>query len=590
VTSNLQTFSGLSSASERSRSWFQAELPRRRAAFWAIVVLLGLLQAWAHRLIVDYDGVSYLDIADDYAHGAWSSAINGYWSPLYSWLLAIVIYPLKFLRSWESTLLHLVNFSGYLGAYASFEFFLTQLMRSEQENSHSDYSLAGSESAWHTLGLGLFLYSSLYMANHAGSSPDIFVVFFVYLAAGLLMRMQSGQAQAGTYGAFGAALGFGYLAKTAMFPLSLVFLAVAGFTCLRQPKWRRAFLLAPVCFTLVAWPWIMVLSHAKGRFTFGDVGRLAYAERAGARVVPLQWGGLAEAGQNLIHPPRLLWADPPVIEFATPVPGTFPLWHDSYWGEGMKIHFSWTGQLRVLHESYDTFLDILNQQKEYLLLLLFMIALQGTVLDYFKAFLRRWVIWLPATAALGMYALVLVQPRYIAPFLVMLWLSLFAVARLPRNDMFRRFVFCAVVATVLTTGVGILRGALSDFHLLLRPAPDEQAEIAEGLHELGVLDGRSIATIGIPRETFYWARLARLRIVSEIPTENVNQFWFASPGTREKVRSLFAQAGAVAIVTDTMPAGINFSGWEPIGRSSYFVFLLPTGAVSGEIKPVKASH
>jgi hypothetical protein len=172
----------------------------------------------------------------------------------------------------------------------------------------------------------------------------------------------------------------------------------------------------------------------------------------------------------------------------------------------------------------------------------------------------------------------------------MLWLSLFAVARLPRNDMFRRFVFCAVVATVLTTGVGILRGALSDFHLLLRPAPDEQAEIAEGLHELGVLDGRSIATIGIPRETFYWARLARLRIVSEIPTENVNQFWFASPGTREKVRSLFAQAGAVAIVTDTMPAGINFSGWEPIGRSSYFVFLLPTGAVSGEIKPVKASH
>jgi hypothetical protein len=589
VTSDLQTFSDPSSVGQRPRIWFQAELPWRRTAFWTIVALLGLLQAWAHRLIVDYDGVSYLDVADSYAKGAWSSAINGYWSPLYSWLLAIVLYPLKFVRSSESTLLHLVNFSGYLGAYGSFEFFLRQLIRSEQ-NAHSDDLVAGSERAWHTLGLGLFLYSSLYMANHAGSSPDIFVVLFVYLAAGLLMRIQSGQAHAGTYGAFGAALGFGYLTKSAMFPLSLVFLTVAGFTSRRQHKGRLAFLLAPVCFALVAGPWMMALSHAKGRFTFGDVGRLAYAERAGAPAVPLQWGGLAQEGENLVHPPRLLWADPPVIEFATPVPGTFPLWHDSYWGEGMKIHFSWTGQIRVLHQSYDTFLDLLNQQKEYLVLLLLMIVLQGTVLDYFKAFLRRWVIWLPATAALGMYALVLVQPRYIAPFVVMLWLSLFAAARLPSNDLFQRFVFCAVVATVLTTGVGILRGAISDFHSLLRPAPDEQAEIAEGLHKLGVLDGRSIATIGIPRETFYWARLARLRIVSEIPTENVNQFWFASPGTQEKIRYLFAQAGAVAVVTDTMPAGINLPGWEPIGRSSYFVFLLPAGAVPGEIKPAKASH
>jgi hypothetical protein len=26
-----------------------------------------------------------------------------------------------------------------------------------------------------------------------------------------------------------------------------------------------------------------------------------------------------------------------------------------------------------------------------------------------------------------------------------------------------------------------------------------------------------------------------------------------------------------------MPAGINLSGWERIGRTSYFVFLLPAG-------------
>ncbi len=578
VGSDLQTYSGAGSSERRLRLQF----PRaagRRVVFWMIVAVLGLLQAWSHRLLIDHDGVSYLDVADNYMRGAWSSAINGYWSPLYSWLLAIVLYLLKLTRPWESTLLHIINFAGYLGAYGCFEFFLGQLIRNEGGNVLFEDQAAGlSDSAWHTLGLGLFLYSSLYMANLAGSTPDILVVLFVYLGAGLLMRMQAGKARGGTYCGFGATLGFGYLAKAAMFPLSLVFMAVAGFVSGRQRKGALAFLLAPVCFALVAGPWITALSHAKGRYTFGDVGHLAYAGLVGAKAVPLAWGGQTEEGENLVHPPRRLWLDPPVIEFATPVPGTFPLWYDSYWSEGKKIHFSWAGQVRVLRQSYGTYLDILIRQKEYLVLLLVLIIVQGTVPDYFKAFLRRWVIWLPATAALGMYAIVLVEPRYIAAFVVMLWMSLFAAVRIHRTDVVQRFARGAVMATVLTTGAGILRGAISDFHSILRPPTNEQEEVAEGLHKLGALEGRSIATIGIPRDSFYWARLAGVRIVSEVPTENVNQYWFASSGTQERVRSLFAQSGAVAIVTDAMPAGVSLPGWERIGRSPYFLFLLRSEA------------
>lgn len=602
VVGEDQAFASPGPGDRRILAWLE-NLRIRRIAFWTIVVFFGLLQALSHRNLVDHDGVAYIDIAAKYARGAWSSAINGFYSPLYSWLLAILLYILKSPHSWDSTLLHLVNFAGYVGAYACFEYFLVQLVRNDEREAQSQDHPAGlSETAWHTLGLGLFLYTSLFMANlsgHSGqgdpgSTPDIFVLLFVYLATGLLLRMQAGEARAGTYIGFGATLAFAYFAKTAMFPLSLVFMAVAGLISLRQRKAALTFLLTPVCFVLIAGPWVRTISHAKGRFTFGDAGLLTYMWLAGPQANSVEWGGQIEGGDNMAHPPRRLSIDPPVYEFATPVAGTFPLWYgSSYWLEGRKFHFSSAGQIRILHESYSTYWEILNYQKEFLVLLLVLIIVQGAVLDYFKAFLRRWVLWLPATAALGMYALVRVEPRYVAAFVATLWISLFAAVRLPRKDVLQQFALCAVVATILTTGAGILKGAINDFHhsILLR-APNEQGEVAEGLRKLGVLEGQSLATIGIPRDSFYWARLAGVRVISEIPTAFVNQYWFASSDTQERVRSLFAQTGAVAIVTDAMPAEVtlpkstipvSLPGWERIGNTSYFLFPLRTEGSSHSV-------
>src|SRR5215472_1984650 len=373
AASDSHTPQNLSPSEPQLRKWF-AWARGRRVVFWVIVVLLGVVQAWSHRLLVDHDAVAYLDIAENYARGNWTSAINGFYSPLYSWLLAIALYLANFSQAWESTLLHFVNFVGYLGAYASFEFFLGQLIRKEQGNAHAEDQAASlPEDTWHILGLGLFLYVSL-MANvsgHSGqgdpgSTPDIFVLLFVFLAAGFVLRMRTGHANAATYAAFGVALGFGYLAKTAMFPLAFVFLLVSGFISLRPRQRAWAFLLAPLCFTLVAAPWISVISHAKGRFTFGDAGTLTYRWLVGPRANSVEWAGQTEGGAGLVHPPRRLSVNPPVYEFATPVPGTFPLWYgSSYWLTGWKFHFSRAGQMRILRESHGTYWEILTYQKEY---------------------------------------------------------------------------------------------------------------------------------------------------------------------------------------------------------------------------------
>lgn len=577
----------------------------RRVVFWFIVIVLGFVQIWSHRLLVDHDGVAYLDVAENYARGAWSAAINGYYSPLYSWLIALALL-LKFPRSWESTVLHLINFAGYLGAFACFEFFLRELIQKNKTRTGSEDQTTGlSEGAWHTLGLGLFLYSALYMANISGSSgqgdgstPDIFVMLFVFLATGLLMRIYHGWAQAGTYSALGTALAFGYFAKTAIFPLSFIFMAVAGFLSLRQRK--IAFLLAPLCFALIAGPWVWALSHAQGRFTFGDNGKLSYRWLVAEHANWPEWGGQTEGDQNLIHPPRLLSTDPPIYEFAAPIAGTFPLWYgSSYWLQGWKFHFSWTGQMRVLHESHINFWEILDHQKEYLVLLFVLILVQGAALAYSKAFLGLWPLWLPSIAAFAMYALVRVEPRYVAAFVVATWMGLFAAVRLPARDVVRHFANCVVLATFLVTAAGVVHGGIHDFQSVLRAAPSEQMEVAAGLRKLGISEGQSLATIGIPHDSYYWARLAGVRVITEIPSPNVNQYWFGTTATQEKVRSLFAQTGAVAIVTDVMPTEVRYqqfsqplhlSGWEQIGNTSYFLFPLRPGAsvnsaVDGRVLP-----
>ena len=69
----------------------------------------------------------------------WSVAINGYWSPLYSWLLALEFYEIRPSPYWESTVLHLFNFVIFLFALRCGEFFISEAVKSRAEKSVSDW-------------------------------------------------------------------------------------------------------------------------------------------------------------------------------------------------------------------------------------------------------------------------------------------------------------------------------------------------------------------------------------------------------------------------------------------------------------------
>src|SRR5690349_13520626 len=90
-----------------------------KTAFRSVALVLAFLQAWAFRFYIEPDGVNYLDIARAYLRRDWMNALNAYWSPLYSWLLALIHGVFRPSPYWESTFLHLLNFGLFLFALAA---------------------------------------------------------------------------------------------------------------------------------------------------------------------------------------------------------------------------------------------------------------------------------------------------------------------------------------------------------------------------------------------------------------------------------------------------------------------------------------
>jgi hypothetical protein len=71
-----------------------------------------------------------------------------------------------------------------------------------------------------------------------------------------------------------------------------------------------------------------------------------------------------------------------------------------------------------------------------------------------------------------------------------------------------------------------------------------------------------------------WARLARARIVAEVPPEHSGEFWNGSDTDKRRVLSAFTDAGARAVVAQTIPQGVDETGWRPLGQTGYAVMWL----------------
>jgi hypothetical protein len=575
---DLTTSTGSESITENG----DRKLRRLELAFWLLAIGLGFFHAWAdHHYLMNSDAMSYLDIAEAYLRRDWAAAVNTYWNPLYSWLIAFALLIVKPSPYWKFAVLHVVNYVIYLFALGCFGFFIRELVRRNQKESAE--LLALPDWALLSLGYSLFIWSSLFLVSISVESPDMLVAAFMYLATGVLLRLRRKPSSWLYSLLFGVVLGFGYLAKSVMLPIALLFIVASLFA---RGSWRRALPRVAVtvaCFLLVAGPFVVAMSQAKGRLTTGEAGKLNYLWSIN-RIPNPHWQGEEAGSGQPKHPTRKIFDTPPTFEFGQPVKGTYPVWYDpTYWYEGSVSHFDLRQQLRVVVEGirgYYELFHIWGLQYGLLVALVsfYVIGRRGRLLV--NDLTQQWCLIIPALAGMGLYLLVNVQGRYVASFLVLLWLALFSAVRLrhtPNTEGFVRVITLAVVASiVLTCLASSSREVISTVRNLARgedPLAHEQWQIAEGLREKGMTSSDRVATVGDSRRAF-WAHLLGLRIIAEVRRDKAASFWQADSNVKHEVINAFTRTGAKAIVAEKPPPGTDLSGWQQIRQTDYYVYML----------------
>ncbi len=533
---------------------------------WLTVIVLALasFQAYALRYAVGskldpHDSLPYLDMSRAVVRGDWHNFVNGYWSPLQPLLFGLEMRALNIQP--RNELLALAALDILIGAFAwwSFCYVWRQVVRRATASCESDLLRRG----WWLLGFTVFAWCAFEMNQLAGTARDVLLAAWIFLATGLLLRMRDDGGSYRRSAAFGVALGLGYLTKAFLFPMGLVFLGLALFAGGSAAKNLSRVAVAAIIFLLIGTLWIVPLSRSKGRITYGDVGPLAYAwlvNQVGEWDLPY-WPGLH-------HPPRLLMDRPMVLEYATPVGGTFPLWYDAtYWTEGVRFQFHPGNQARAFVRGLIREITF-PRQWEFAGAALFLIFLRrhkGLGSDL----VSQWDLVLPAVIALAAYALVYVEERYAAAFLAIFWAGVLIAILRPSSARLSGIFFAMSLSAALVVGGTVVRHSIH----ALQESPQVNLPwlTAEAMQQQGLRPGDVITYVGDPFSA-YWAHCANVRIVAHV--EHPEQFWAADPPTQARVNAAFTTTQARFAVADSMPGAAPPPEWQPVGNTGYFIYRL----------------
>ena len=549
--------------------------PRLRTFFWGLAIVLGALHVWAHRNDLNPDSVSYIEMAEGAVRSGWHALINAYWSPLYPAFLSIGFRILRASMYWEFTVVHLVNFAVYLADLLCFEFFLRELLvaRGIEVASKDDLRPVPQKFFW-TWGYLLFIWSNQFWLKPEYVNPYIIVAGLIYVATALLLRIYSGRGDWLAFAGLGAALGVAYLARTAIFPLSFLFFGCAFFLFgMKRRSYSLAVArsaLALAIFAMISAPLIVAISKEKHRVTIGDSGKLAYAQFVDGATFMTHWQGQPAGTGVPAHPTRKVSVNPPIYEFAQPITGSYPPWHDpSYWYEGITTHFSLRGQLWVLFKSANMYFKLFSRSGALYVLFLALILLVRKMGKWEWGDRQFRLVWFPSLGALGMYTLVLVKQRYVSEFALMLVFWILSSARISMADEagFKKRV---IAATILALALAMTWSSALNLRDIIRNRPYDQQVVAEGLRDMGISPGTQVASIGSGLEA-YWAHLAEVRIIAEIP-EHGTSFLAVDSVRRREVLNKFLELRAKAVVTKNAAVAHSTEGWQQVGQTQYYVW------------------
>jgi hypothetical protein len=357
-------------------------------------LFIGLLLIPYYLYRLNPDGISYLEIAAKYSRGEWHNAVNGYWGPLYSWLLALLLY-IGFKPLLGAKILSLtVGFLAILGAKR-----LSRTFNISPVLQRVFIVIAA---------VNILFFAFVFI------TPDLFIVCFLLWYASLIWNAQYGRRmqQAVMCGVLGA---LAYFSKAYAFPFFIIHFTLMNalhyfgvFHKVEKSKLRNSYLAGLGVFLIMSATWISIISCKYDRLIIGTAGTFDAP-------VNLQSfdGAMPFYFTGFVAPPNptamSAWEDPSYTAFQLAAPSTRTLWE--------KIKFQ---IITTVKNGYAFWLILWGRYNKYIAVfsLYFNIALVLLALLYARTATQRvqsWIWWSLAGTFLlfcSGYLLMLVDERF----------------------------------------------------------------------------------------------------------------------------------------------------------------------------------
>ncbi len=542
-----------------------------RAAYWIAGLLIGGLASYFTRYYLNTDGLIYLEIGDAVRRGNWGALVNHQWSPAYSVILGFVQWCLNTTLDNELTSLKIVNFFIFVSAMGACEVFIKTLDASFANEAQEKFNRVPFELTRLALYCA-FLLSSLVWIRVRLMSPDMLMFTYLLLVTSLILRIKMTPEAFSNFVFLGSLLGLAYLTKTYMFVYSAIVILLGAFAVGNLKKAIVRAALAAIIMMAFSSPLIVFLSRDLGRFTYGEAGNYNYA--------------LFVAGQGEpIKPPHRLTEKPETLLFEEVGHSSFSPGADiAKRNEGIRPRFDFIEQMRALHEN----LRVVVSDSGWIILAVFMWS--AIQLKWAKPRIAGIVppsigltLLVISITGLLMFALVLVEMRYIAPFLFFGFAGLLALwdykALKDSDIIFRNYTYYAICIMLLSITVGSVIDQVQ--RALCPPSPKQAYEtvfeqdknIARFFNTKAIAKGNRVGVVESRRMSIYWARLAGAKIVAEITS--LSDFVDATPLDRKMLRKKLSEHSIVAVVGRGDEFGqLGSEGWEKIPETSDYYLLV----------------
>jgi 4-amino-4-deoxy-L-arabinose transferase-like glycosyltransferase len=584
----------------------QSRLRKLLIVYLLLLVPIGWLAMKYEPFLLDGDAVSYMDIADLLHAHHWAGAVNGYWHPLYPAVLAfaqILFHPTR----WnEIPAYYAANYAIFLLELVAMVLFVYALDRLRIRTLSDSAPPLLSREALALFGCALIVIASQRELAMGLVRPDALLQALMLLAFATLLNALATESliYAPLMGLF---FGLAYLTKSFAFVVAVLSIGVMFLFQLWLQ--RRALtrvltnaVLALVVFGAVAGPYVVALSHQKHRFDFGDSGALNYAWYVGGvekmHLEPWMTSSFGPATVHLIHPEQQLLAAPGIYSYRTEPYGTYPDWFDTtYFNERIIPHLNPSVLLHRDARNAVLVIRYLFNHPEAWILLALLIAL-GARLRFGNW--RRDNFWLPmilvGLAMWVLYGLVNVEERYVTLAYLAILLPIFAVLRVPQPEadefgttpsswLPSAATAMIVLLAFLAAGESLRLALEQRRYETPLPHPWYNAEMfgaAQSLQQLGVQPGDEVACMGgyACLNQNYWARLAGVRILTEVYNPNPNLFeqWAGLPN-RAQVLDILRQQDAKVLVAQFDPASLGddpaaAQGWIRLDGTDLYAYPL----------------